>query len=86
MELLYLNQLISIEFGEISLDQINQITNAKEKVVITDIETKFLFRLVLYPLKKKILKSKTKSILNDNSNNTLSADSFLYNLNDNILN
>ncbi len=31
---------IKIEFGEISLDQINQITNAKEKVVITDIENK----------------------------------------------
>ena len=78
---------IKIEFGEISLDQINQITNAKEKVVITDIENKISIQTnsVSFDKKENILKSKTKSILNDNSNNTLSADSFLYNLNDNIL-
>ena len=78
---------LKIKFGEITLNQSNQVSSAKDNVIITDLEKKISIQtnLVSFDKKKNILKSSTKSVLKDNTNNSLSADSFLYDLNENVL-
>ena len=78
---------IEIKFKEIKIDQKNLIITTKEKTTITDqsrnlsVETEF----VNYDKKSKILKSDSKSLLKDKFNNSLSTESFYYDIRENIL-
>ena len=78
---------IEIKFKEIKIDQKNLIITTKAKTTITDqsrnlsVETEF----VNYDKKSKILKSDSKSLLKDKFNNSLSTESFYYDIRENIL-
>ena len=73
---------IEIEFQEIQIDQKNSIISTTDVTKIRDInrnlsvETKF----VNYDKKNKILESNSKSILKDKFNNSLSSESFNYDI------
>ena len=78
---------IEIKFEEIQINQKNSLISTKETTTIKDlkrnlsVETKF----VNYDKKNKILNSKSKSLLKDKFNNSLSSESFYYDIKKNIL-
>ena len=78
---------LEIEFGEITSNQLTQITTAKNNVKIFDLDKKLSIEtsLVNFDKKENILISPTTSIVKDKINNLLKTSSFHYNLNDEIL-
>ncbi len=78
---------LKIEFNEINLDQLNLITNAKGNVIITDLRKNISIQTnsVFFYKRKNILESPTQSVLKDKNGNILSASTFSFNLNDDIL-
>ena len=78
---------LEIEFGEITSNQLTQITTAKNNVKIFDLDKKLSIEtsLVNFDKKENILRSPTTSIVKDKINNLLKTSSFHYNLNDEIL-
>ncbi len=78
---------LEIEFDEIISNQLTQITIAKKNVKIFDLNKKISIKTNLVNLdkKKNILKSPTPSVVNDKKNNVLKANSFYYDLNNEIL-
>ena len=77
---------LEIKFGELTSNQLSQITTANYNVEIIDLEKRLSIETSLVELNKKnILKSSTPSILKDKFNNILRTKIFHYNLNDKIL-
>ncbi len=78
---------IEIKFEEIQINQKSSLISTKESTTIKDlkrnlsVETKY----VNYDKKNKILESKSKSLLKDKFNNSLSSESFNYDISKNIL-
>ena len=78
---------IEIKFEEIQIDQKNSIVSTKKSTTIKDIkrnlsvETSF----VNYDKKNKILESNSKSLIKDKFDNSLSAEKFYYDINNDIL-
>ena len=78
---------LKIIFNEIQFDQKKFEFKAKNNVKIFDIKNKFTIEteLVDYNWKKRILDSKTNSVLKDQFNNVFNTQVFNYDLNKNIL-
>ena len=78
---------LKVEFNEIQFDQKKFNFIAKDDVKIFDIKNKLTIEteLVNYNWNKKILKSKTNSVLKDQFDNVFNTQEFNYDLNKNIL-
>ena len=78
---------IQIKFDLIEVDQKNSIISTKGETEIIDNNQMISLKTetINYDIDKKILKSNSKSILRDNSNNTFLMGNFIYNKNKNIL-
>ena len=78
---------LKIIFNEIQFDQKKFQFKAKNNVKIFDIKNKLTIetKLVDYNWNKRILKSKTNSVLKDQFNNVFNTQEFNYDLNKNIL-
>ena len=78
---------IQIYFEEIKIDQNLSLISTVNKTKIIDIKRDLILRSenVNYDKKNKMLESKYKSNLEDNSNNKISMESFQYNIENNIL-
>ncbi len=73
---------LKIEFDQISLDQLNQITIANDNIKIIDLNKQIQIETdsISFDRKKDILESQSQSVLKDKNNNVLNADAFSYNL------
>ena len=78
---------LKVEFNEIQFDQKKFNFIAKGNVKIYDIKNKLTIKteIVNYDWDKKILKSKTNSVLKDQFKNVFNTQSFNYEINKNIL-
>ena len=78
---------LKVEFNEIQFDQKKFNFIAKDDVKVFDIKNKLTIEteLVNYNWNKKILKSKTNSVLKDQFKNIFNTQSFNYEINKNIL-
>ena len=78
---------LKVEFNEIQFDQKKFNFIAKDDVKIFDIKNKLTIEteIVNYNWNKKILKSKTNSVLKDQFKNVFNTQSFNYEINKNIL-
>ena len=78
---------IEIEFEEIQIDQKNSIILTKGITKIKDVKRDLTVETqsVNYDKKNKILESNSKSMLRDKFNNSLSSESFIYEIKKNIL-
>ena len=78
---------LEIEFSEISFDQLNLITTAKNNIKIKDLKKNISIETnsILLDKKENILSSKSQSVIKDGKNNILNTDTFLFNLDNGIL-
>ena len=78
---------IEISFEEIQINQTKSVISTKKRTVIKDVKKDLSVdtNFVNYDKKNKILKSKYKSLIKDKFDNSLSSETFYYDIKKNIL-